>query len=216
MVREQSNELKSRNRVGGVIIISAPSGSGKSTVVQRLLSSVPNLEFSVSYTTRLPRPRERDGRDYYFVTSARFREMVRGREFLEWARVHGNFYGTSRRQITEAQRAGSDILLDIDVQGHRSVRRKLPGATSIFLLPPSLDELRRRLAQRHADTPEVIEKRVAAARREIRFWREYDYAVVNDDLRCAVRSLRAVVEAARLRRERQRDKILEICRTFGG
>lgn len=201
---------------GGVIIISAPSGSGKSTVVQRLLNSVPDLQFSVSYTTRRPRPREREGQDYYFVSPARFQRMVRGGEFLEWANVHGNCYGTARSQIAEARRAGTDILLDIDVQGHRSIRRKLRGAISIFLLPPSLEELRRRLARRHADVPEVIEKRLAAARKEMRFWREYDYAVVNDDLRCAVSSVRAVVEASRLRREPQRKKILEIYRSFGG
>lgn len=201
---------------GSVIIISAPSGSGKSTVVRRLRALMQGLEFSVSYTTRPPRPRERNGRDYHFVSAARFRQMVVSREFLEWAKVYGNSYGTSRRQILDAQRAGRDILLDIDVQGHQKVRQQLPEAVSVFLLPPSFQELRRRLTRRHADAPEVIERRLAAAREEIHHWREYDYVVVNDDVRQATRTLRTIVTAARWRRDNQKQKILEISKTFGG
>ncbi len=174
------------------------------------------LDFSVSYTTRLPRPRERNGRDYHFVSAARFRQMSASHEFLEWAEVYGNSYGTSRQQILDAQRAGKDILLDIDVQGHQKVREQLPDAVSIFLLPPSFQELRRRLTRRHADAPEVIERRLVAAREEIRHWREYDYAVVNDDVRQATRALRTIVTAARWRRDNQKGTILEISKTFGG
>lgn len=184
--------------------------------MRRLLRSVRGLQFSISYTTRLPRAREKNGRDYFFVSHARFREMIAARDFVEWAKVYGNFYGTSRRQIVESQQAGRDILLDIDVQGHRKVRRRLPEAVSVFLLPPSYQELRRRLVRRHSDVPEVIEKRLAAAREEIRYWREYEYVVVNEDLEQAVRALRAILAASRFRRNPQEGKIHQICRTFGG
>jgi guanylate kinase len=174
------------------------------------------LEFSVSYTTRSPRLREKDGRDYHFVTLARFKQMVAARNFVEWARVYGNLYGTSLLQLEEAQRAGRDILLDIDVQGHRKVRRRLADAVSIFILPPSFQELRQRLLRRHSDAPEIIEMRLAAAREEIRHWREYDYVVVNDDVRQATQALRAILTAARLRRGNQQGRIRKICDTFGG
>ncbi|MGH9402568.1 MAG: guanylate kinase [Terriglobia bacterium] len=203
-------------RKGSIAIISAPSGSGKSTVVRRLLRSVRGLEFSVSYATRAQRPREKDGRDYHFVSLPRFKQMIAARDFVEWARVYGNYYGTSLRQIEAAQYAGRDILLDIDVQGHRKVRRRLPEAVSIFLLPPSYGELRRRLIRRHSDAQDAIEKRLAAAREEIRHWAEYDYVVVNDDVRQATRSLRTILAAAHLRQESQHARIRKICKTFGG
>ncbi len=194
---------------GNIIIISAPSGSGKSTIVRRLLASSRGLEFSVSYTTRPRRAREREGKDYFFITVAQFKRMIAAGEFVEWAKVYGNYYGTSRRQLAEARQAGRDILLDIDVQGHRKVRRQLPEAISIFLLPPSFQELRRRLIQ-------TIEKRLAAAREEIRHWLEYDYIVVNDDVRQATAALRNIVVAARFRQINQRKKIQQILKTFGG
>lgn len=174
------------------------------------------LEFSVSYTTRPPRPREKDGRDYHFVSAARFKQMIAARDFVEWAKVHGNFYGTSLRQISEAQREGRDILLDIDVQGRHNVRRRLTDPISIFLLPPSYQELRRRLVRRHSDAPETIERRLAAAREEICHWPEYDYVVVNDDVTQATRALRAILTAAGFRRESQRRRVERICETFGG
>ncbi len=199
-----------------MVIISAPSGSGKSTVVEGLLKSSPGLRFSVSYTTRAPRDGEQNGREYFFVTPARFHKMVAAREFVEWAKVYGNFYGTSRRQIEEAEQAGSDILLDIDVQGHRKVRKRLPWAVSVFLLPPSYDELKRRLAARNSEGPAVIEKRLAAAREEIKHWPEYDYLVINDDVVRARNVLQAIVAASRVRRQNQRKEIKKICKTFGG
>src|SRR5579875_2388014 len=201
---------------GNIIIISAPSGSGKSTIVRRLLASSRGLEFSVSYTTRPRRAREREGKDYFFITVAQFKRMTAAGEFVEWAKVYGNYYGTSRRQLAEARQAGRDILLDIDVQGHRKVRRQLPEAISIFLLPPSFQELRRRLIRRHSDAPQTIEKRLAAAREEIRHWLEYDYIVVNDDVRQATAALRNIVVAARFRQINQRKKIQQILKTFGG
>lgn len=207
---------KTTKRAGSLIVISAPSGSGKSTLVNRLMGSVPELVFSVSYTTRPRRAGERSGRDYFFVTPARFQRMISAGEFMEWANVHGHFYGTSRRQIQKAQSAGKDVLLDIDVQGHRQVRQRVPEAVSIFILPPSFGELRRRLRDRHSDALEVIEKRLENARKEIQCWREYDYLVVNDRLPPATRALRQIVEAAHYRRDAQRDGAQKILETFGG
>lgn len=197
-------------------MVSAPSGAGKSTLIKRLLASVPGLKFSVSYTTRPPRADEKNGRDYFFVSRERFRRMIAAAEFVEWADVFGNFYGTSRRQLRAAQEAGQDVLLDIDVQGHRQVRKRLPEAVSVFVLPPSLQELGRRLRRRHSDAPEVITRRLKEARREIRHWPEYDYLVVNDRLPVATRALQAVVRAARLRRQVQQELAQQICETFGG
>ncbi len=207
---------KSARVRGSIIVISAPSGAGKSTLVKRLLAALPGLRFSVSCTTRPPRPGEKNARDYFFVTRERFQRMIAAEEFVEWADVFGHLYGTSRRQLRAAQEAGKDILLDIDVQGHRQVRKKLPEAVSIFVLPPSFRELVRRLRARHSDTPDVIERRLRDARKEIRHWPEYDYLVVNDRLPQAVQALRAAVEAARVRRQTQQERARYICRTFGG
>lgn len=201
---------------GSIIVISAPSGAGKSTLVKQLLASLRDLKFSVSYTTRPPRPGERNGREYFFVTRERFKRMVAAEEFVEWADVFGHLYGTSRQQLRAAQEAGRDVLLDIDVQGHRQVRKRLPEAVSIFVLPPSFRELERRLRHRHSDAPEVIERRLNDARKETRHWPEYDYLVVNDRLPAATRALRATVEAARFRRQVQQERAKQICRTFGG
>ncbi len=197
-------------------MISAPSGAGKSTLVKRLISSVPGLSFSVSHTTRPPRAGEQNGREYFFVSPGRFKRMIAARQFVEWAEVYGHFYGTSWGQLRAAQAAENDTLLDIDVHGHRQVRRRLPEAVSIFLLPPSFRELERRLRQRHADAPPVIEKRLDTARKEISHWPEYDYLVVNDHLPSATRALRAVVLAARFRRQNQQERVQDICNTFGG
>jgi guanylate kinase len=207
---------KSARVRGSIIVISAPSGAGKSTLVKRLLAALPGLRFSVSCTTRPPRPGEKNARDYFFVTRERFQRMIAAEEFVEWADVFGHLYGTSRRQLRAAQEAGKDILLDIDVQGYRQVRKKLPEAVSIFVLPPSFRELVRRLRARHSDTPDVIERRLRDARKEIRHWPEYDYLVVNDRLPQAVQALRAAVEAARVRRQTQQERARYICRTFGG
>jgi guanylate kinase len=184
--------------------------------VKRLKASLSGLAFSVSYTTRPQRPGEKEGGDYFFVTPARFRRMVATGEFIEWARVFGYLYGTSWKQLCSAQEAGQDIVLDIDVQGHRQIRRRLAGAVSVFVLPPSFRILQRRLRRRHSDSKEVIERRLAAARKEITHWPEYDYLVVNDRVSRAARDLRAVVMAARLRRQNQRERVQEICKTFGG
>jgi guanylate kinase len=203
-------------RAGNVIVISAPSGTGKSTVVKRVLESVAELTFSVSHTTRAPRPGEQDGREYFFVSLARFKRMIAAEDFVEWAEVHGNHYGTSWNELHNARKAGKDIVLDIDVQGHCKVRRRLPDAVSIFLLPPSFAELARRLRRRHLDAAEVIETRLKAARQEISHWSDYDYLVVNDRVSSAVRAVKTVILAARLRRQNQQGLVVHICETFGG
>jgi guanylate kinase len=209
-------ESKRARRRGSVFVISAPSGSGKSTLVKQLLNAVPGLVFSVSYTTRPRRGDEKQGKDYFFVTQARFRRMIASSEFVEWAEVHGHLYGTSRKQVRRAQTLGKDVLLDIDVQGHRQVRRSLPDAVSIFVLPPSFTVLQRRLRGRHSEAEEIIRRRLVNARKEIRRWREYDYLIVNGRLSRATQAIRAVVEGARLRRSVQEHYVRQILKTFGG
>jgi guanylate kinase len=180
------------------------------------MAALPRLSFSVSYTTRPARRGEKNGREYFFVSRRQFQRMVDRGEFVEWANVFGHLYGTSKRQIRAAQAAGEDVVLDIDVQGHRQVRKQLPEAVSVFLLPPSFRALRRRLRRRHSDSPEVIARRLDTAREEITHWPEYDYLVVNDRLAAAARALRAVVQAARLRRQSQTERAKAISKTFGG
>ena len=199
-----------------MVIISAPSGSGKSTLVRRLIASLPDLAFSVSYTTRPRRTSEKEARDYFFVTRKRFERMIAAGDFIEWAEVFGHLYGTSKAQIEKALNAGRDVLLDIDVQGHQQVKQRLPEALSVFVIPPSFQELKRRLKHRHSDAPQVIERRLAAARQEIAHWPEYDYLVVNDRLGPATQALRAIVRAGRFRRQNQAERAQEICKTFGG
>lgn len=211
-----AEKLKPNTRLGSVIIISAPSGSGKSTLVKRLLASVPHLVFSVSHTTRKRRVGEKNGREYFFVSPAKFKRMIAAGEFAEWADVYGNLYGTTWKQIRAAQAAGKDVLLDIDVQGHKKVCRRLSEAVSVFVLPPSYAELERRLRLRHLDAPEVIARRLRAARKEMLRWREYDYLIVNDHLEHASQALTWVVKSASFRRPVQQDRARIIQKTFGG
>ena len=189
---------------GILFIISAPSGSGKSTLVNQLRSLVTGLDFSVSYTTRAPRGSEQQDREYHYVSPAKFQEMVDHGEFLEWANVFGNYYGTARRSLTDAQAAGKDLLLDIDVQGAAQVREKIPNAVSIFVLPPNPDVLATRLRNRSraegSIREEEINRRLAKARGEIENYRQYRYILVNDILDQAVESLTAIVIAERARR----------------
>jgi guanylate kinase len=182
-----------------VYIISAPSGSGKSTLVNELLKSVRDLEFSISYTTRAPRGSETDGRQYYFVSRSVFEKMIRDGEFLEHAEVFGNYYGTARRFLQKAEQEGRDLLLDIDVQGAKQIQDKLPGATSIFILPPDRKTLEERLRKRGEDREEVIHRRLVTASREIEDFTRYNYILVNDRLEDSIESLRAIVRSERLR-----------------
>jgi len=188
-----------------VFIISAPSGSGKSTLVNKIRQSVPNLDFSISYTTRKPRGAEQNACEYFFVTREQFEEMIRKDEFLEHADVFGNYYGTARHFLDQATADGKDLLLDIDVQGAEQIKRKLPGAVSIFVMPPNHTELKRRLLKRGQDSDEVIERRLKAARREIENYDKYDYILVNDRLEDSIVSLEAILLSERLKRQGQPD-----------
>jgi guanylate kinase len=189
---------------GILFIISAPSGSGKSTLVNQLRSLVSGLEFSVSWTTRGRRGSEQDSREYHFTTREHFEEMIRNGEFLEYADVFGNYYGTARSTLADAFSRGRDLLLDIDVQGASQIRAKMPGAVSIFLMPPSPEILATRLRNRSraegSVQEEIIERRLARARQEIENYREYGYILVNDVLDRAVEEMTAIVEAERIRR----------------
>jgi guanylate kinase len=183
-----------------VFIISAPSGSGKSTLVNEILFRVHGLEFSVSYTTRAPRGSEKSGREYYFVSREQFEHMIAEDEFLEHADVFGNYYGTAKSFLRDAQRNGEDLLLDIDVQGAEQIKKKLPEAVSVFILPPNRKELEARLRNRSLDTEQVIERRLATAAREIENYAKYDYILVNDRLEDSIELLRSILLAVRLQR----------------
>ncbi len=183
-----------------VYIISAPSGSGKSTLVNEILKSVDDLEFSISYTTRPSRGSEVNGRQYFFITRSEFEQMIREDAFLEHAEVFGNYYGTARRFLQDAEQNGRDLLLDIDVQGAEQIQRKLPDATSIFILPPDRKTLEERLRKRSEDREEVIQRRLITATREIENYRRYNYILVNDQLEDSIKLLRAIVRGERLQR----------------
>ena len=196
-------------RQGIIFIISAPSGAGKTTLIARLRSVFPELRLSVSCTTRPQRNGEIDGRDYYFMTQRQFAAMKASGEFAEWARVHGFLYGTPRRPLDQGTSSGRDILLDIDVQGARKIKRAYPGAVSIFVLPPSLHELERRLALRGTEGTETIRRRLSNAQGEIREILKYDYFVVNRDVKRSVAILKAIIEAERAKVFRVREWRIE-------
>lgn len=183
---------------GHLFIVSAPSGAGKTTLVRMLLENDSGIRLSISYTTRPPRPGEADGREYNFVDIETFRGMVGRGEFLEWAEVHGNCYGTSRLWIEQEMAGGRDVLLEIDWQGAQQVKKLFPQAIGVFVLPPSMTELERRLTGRGTDSAEVIARRLAAAREEMRHVSEFGYVIINDALPQALADLLAVVRAARL------------------
>ena len=198
-----------------VFIISAPSGSGKSTLVSRLLSEVNDLTFSVSYTTRKPRSSELAGGAYHFIDRAEFEERIARREFLEFADVFGNFYGTHASALEKAQKQGKDLVLDIDVQGAAQLKKRIPGAVTVFVLAPSREILEQRLRARSQDSDETIRTRVANAAREIRNYNLYDYVLVNNDLNLAAETLKAIVRAERVKRVRVEEKIRPILASFG-
>lgn len=197
-----------------IFVISAPSGSGKSTLVQRLLQDVPNLIFSISYTTRSPRGSERNGIDYNFITRDDFERRILAREFLEHAEVFGNYYGTSRLTLDRAIAEGKDMLLDIDVQGARQLKAALPEAVSIFVLPPSRHILEQRLRARSQDSDAVIQRRLRGAAREVRDYTQYDFVLVNRDLDECAKDLEAIVRTERLRRSRMEENIRPILESF--
>jgi guanylate kinase len=185
--------------VGHLYIVAAPSGAGKTTLVRMLLENDTGIRLSISYTTRAPRSGEQNGRDYHFVAVPDFLAKIETGDFLEWAEVHGNYYGTSKSGIEAEMACGRDVLLEIDWQGAQQVRKLFPGAIGIFILPPSLAELKSRLSGRGTDSAEVIARRLAAAQDEMRHVAEFDYVIINDDLQQATVDLLSVVRASRLR-----------------
>ncbi|MCR4395335.1 MAG: guanylate kinase [Candidatus Saccharicenans sp.] len=196
-----------------IYVISGPSGCGKSTLIKNLLTRLPGLEFSVSHTTRPKRSDEVDGQDYYFVTREEFEQMKNSGAFLEWAEVHGHLYGTSREEVSRKSSRG-DLILDIDVQGARQVKKRLEGASFVFVVPPSYPELERRLKQRKTDPPEAIALRLSNARREILESNIFEYLVINGDLNQALEELKAIILSHRcLLRERQKE-FKEILKSF--
>jgi guanylate kinase len=197
-----------------VFIISAPSGSGKSTLTHRLVAEIPNLRFSISYTTRAPRGRETDGRDYFFISRDEFEKRVSKGEFLEHADVFGNYYGTHASELTRAAAEGVDLILDIDVQGARQLKDRIPAAVSIFILAPSREVLEQRLRARSQDSEPVIRRRLHEAAEEIRNYSQYDYVLVNREVEASVETLKSIVRATRSRRDRMEREIRPILETF--
>jgi guanylate kinase len=192
MTPDESDRIQDRR--GKLFVISAPSGAGKTTLVHRLMQLHPQMRFSISYTTRRQRHNETDGIDYFFVSKKRFDEMVSAGDLLEHAEVFGNRYGTGRRQVDRLLAQGFDVLLEIDWQGARQVRANMPDCCSIFLLPPSIEELERRLRGRSTDEERVIRHRLTEALGDMSHWGEFDHVVINDVLDEAVETLRAIVE----------------------
>jgi guanylate kinase len=200
---------------GNLYIVSAPSGSGKTTLLQHLLKSFKDLSFSVSHTTRSPRQGEQHGTEYFFVDRPTFLEMVERGEFLEWAEFNSQLYGTTRQFVTDRLDNGKDVILDIDVQGAHQVKSKTD-ATAIFVLPPSFQELERRLKARMLESDDVIRRRLEIARGEILFYRDYDYVIVNDILETSIQLLESIVRSGTAVPRRQQDRIEGIIASFGG
>ena len=199
---------------GNLFVISAPSGSGKTTLVKRLLENLDSVRFSISFTTRERRKAEVSGQDYHFISEESFGEKIRSNEFLEWAQVHGNLYGTSRVDTENILNEGNDLLMDVDVQGAVQVRKAQPNAVSIFLMPPSFSVLEERLRGRQQDTKHTIDNRLDAARQEIQRYKDYDYILVNDNVEKKTEWLKAIVIAERMRPSHAQSEIDEILDSF--
>jgi len=199
---------------GILFVISSPSGGGKGTLIRRILTRLPRLGYSVSWTTRSPRQGEMNGRDYHFVSREDFIAARERGEFLEWAVVHGNFYGTSLKVVERELAAGRDIVLEIDVQGAESVRRTGLESVSVFILPPSFEILRRRLTGRQSENAAALALRLQNSRAEVEHYREFDYVILNDDVERAATQLAAIVYAERARRERQEQLVERVLAGF--
>jgi len=187
-------------RKGIPVVVSAPSGGGKTTLCRRLMEKLPGLAFSISHTTRAPRGKEKDGVDYHFVDESQFKKLIAEDSFLEWAEVHGNYYGSSLKAARAQLDAGSDVLFDIDIQGGYQIKEKMPEALLIFIVPPSMKVLEERLRGRGSDAEDVIQKRLKAAREEIEGAVNYSHWIINDDLDCALETFASVVVAGRVER----------------
>jgi guanylate kinase len=197
----------SRNAKGLFIVVSAPSGTGKTSILREVLKVCPNILFSVSYTTRPPRPGERDGKDYYFITEEAFRERVAQGEFAEWEENYGFLYGTSAKTMNEFLENGFDLMLDVEPRGARTLQKNYPGGIYVFILPPSIDELKKRLARRGVDNAQMMEKRLNKALEEMRKVDFYDYVIFNERLETAIDQLRSIYVAEKNRRERVAEDI---------
>ena len=201
---------------GNLFIVSGPSGAGKSVLAACLLQQIPKLRFSISYTTRLPRGNEQDGVEYYFVDRARFEDLKLSGEFLEWAEVYGNYYGTSQRLVDEILSQGDDVLLDVDVQGAQSIRQRRPEAVGIFIMPPSFQVLRQRLENRRLDKDYVIEQRLQIAFNEIKQYKNYEFLIINEELGRSIEELESIVVSSRCRMSHRAQSARSIVATFGG
>ena len=199
---------------GTLFVVSSPSGGGKGTLIRHVLDEVPNLSYSVSFTTRVPRPGEVNGREYFFISREVFDEMVAAGEFLEWACVHGNYYGTAKQQVAEETAAGVDIVLEVDVQGAASVRQLLLDSVSIFILPPSYEVLKERLIARGTDSPEELAVRLRNAPEELRQYSAFDYVIINDEVGRAAAQLASIIYAERARCVRQENLVREVIEKF--
>lgn len=200
---------------GTLFVVSSPSGGGKGTLIRRVLEVVKDLRYSVSYTTRAPRPTEVNGREYFFVDRSTFEKMCAADEFLEWANVHGNLYGTATSQVANETAAGGDIVLEVDVQGAASVRRLALDSVSIFIVPPSYETLKKRLMARGTDTPEELEVRLRNAPNELRQFTEFDYVILNDEVERASNQIASIIYAERARCERQKQFVNDVITRFG-
>ncbi len=191
--------IRSNRNKGTLFVFSAPSGAGKTTLCRQLLIKNPDIKLSVSYTTRQPRRGEKDNVDYSFISKTRFLKMIDKGEFAEWATVHGNLYGTSIKRLRELNRAGYDIILDIDTHGAMQLKKRYENAVYIFILPPSVEVLKERLINRKTDSKDVIAKRLDNAKSEIPYYKDYDYIVVNDSIDKAYRELESIIISSKLR-----------------
>jgi guanylate kinase len=199
---------------GILFVVSSPSGGGKGTLIERVLNKVPNLSYSVSFTTRAPRNGEIDGREYFFVTTEKFEQMIAANEFLEWAHVHSKLYGTARQQVFLEISEGRDIILEVDVQGAASIRALMADAVSIFILPPSFEILRQRLQSRGTDSPEELELRLRNAPTEVNHYAAFQYVIFNDDADRAAQQMAAIVHAERARLSRQESQVKQVVEAF--
>lgn len=187
------------SRKGLLIVVSAPSGAGKTTLCKEISRALPNLQHSISYTTRRPRPNETDGVHYFFVTQEKFNKMIKDKEFAEWAVVHGNLYGTSKKQLSEMMDGGIDVILDIDSQGAMQIKENRGDGVFIYILPPSFDDLRRRLTERNSDATNEIKKRLENAKKEIPYYKRYNYVIINDKFEKALEDLKSIITSERLK-----------------
>ena len=213
-IENRMNKIESLQMRGILFIISSPSGGGKGTLIREILRDVPNIGYSVSFTTREMRSGEINGKDYFFVSPAEFKEKVKADEFLEFATVHGNFYGTSVKQVENELENGCDIILEIDVQGAEIIMKKVPEAVSIFILPPSYEVLRERLIARQTESDADLALRLRNAKMEVENFAEFDYAVINDEIEKAAGDLKSIITAERLKCARQNRLIRDIILSF--